>query len=1078
MSLTKYSHRVLLIFMPLSFFLNISFAGDNAGIYPGIRQQNQLISQNKEGKDYSKYSNRSLPGTFTEIKSDNSEFTFYNIWDFENESLGEYTDAEIAEDFNYTLLNSHHAVNIVNETINGTQTQVLRITQHANTVNDGLEINVNLESDYNEIYLSYDFKFSKEFNSTAGGKLPGLGGLPDFGATCPSGSQGFRVHNMFMRAGKIISYHYDRTTHDFVGCPWALSDFKFNPVYFSNGTWYNITQRLVLNTFNGETPNSDGIKELWVDGRLIYQESNLKLVEIKSDTLKIDAFRLANFYGGNAVEFMPLTECYNYIDNIKVYMPVNDPISGHALHATNSILSTPDEITDRRIFYDSLRTTVGTLSNSEYGGIYSGCIDETYLIDGGPNNIITYRWNHSIGNGDYLFFYDGNTSDARLLRVISGGAVQSGQSITSTGRYLFVRFSTDRDLAETGWTGTISFSEVPETPSNLELISVDTTNVTFAWSDNSDDESGFEIQRTPDNIHYNTIATIGPNVTFYNDEQILTNSEYFYRVRAYNQNGYSDYSDTLNVYVPPIIEVPIKPEIFIIANIDFNSVELAWSDNSNDENGFQLQRADTSLVFDVIEYLDPNITMYSDSFNLQPSTYYYYRLRAFNEFGYSDFTDTIEAFTPPLDSSFLPMPPQSLSASPANQVSILSWSDNANNESAFIVKRADFPSEEFSELSRTAKNSTSFSDTSVQEGNVYYYVVSAINPYGESANSDKIRVSIPSINESNRIKDGQIVYYNFNNYSDTMILDCSGFEEPLDLAIKEPDRVRFSSIGKLEVNSNTIIHSYEIASKIFNACKQSNEITLECWIKSNETLIDGPVKIVSLENESSQAFVLGCFKDKQDENKTNYFINLTTASTNDQGKPDFIIDNSLNTDVLLHIAYTRDNTGTERLYVNGIKIKEGYRPRDFDNWSGDYSLLLANDFQESAPWTGDLYLCSVYNKALSEDQIWGNYLASPFTSPEFVLNSEDYLIYTFPNPANATLNISIQNDNLNSDISESYYVRLVNIHGDIVSQNDVSDNLNNEPFELPISSLRNGIYSLVLYNQDRIIDVKKIIIAH
>ena len=385
-------------------------------------------------------------------------FIIYNSWDFEDEEVDQYTDTEITEDFIYTKLFSHNAANIEVDTINGVPTKVMRITHEANKTDVGFEMNVDLGVDYLELYLSYNWKFSEEFNSTTGGKMSGLGGLPDFGSYCPVAGDGFRVHNNFKQANRLTSYHYDRTEHGYPECPWAIEDYDFNSIYFNNGSWYNITQRLVVNSFDNGVANADGIKELWVDGRLIFQKANLKLMQDESADMLIDAFRLTNFYGGSGVEAQPLYECYGYIDNIKVYMPNDDPVSLDQLHSPSTILTTPDEVTDRSVYYDTLITLPVTLSNTDFGGTYGSCIDEAYLIDAGPNNTVSYNLaSYVLGGGDYLFFYDGNQTDSSLLEMLQQGS-GSNLTIKSSERYLFIRFSTNQDVGTTGWTGTITFN--------------------------------------------------------------------------------------------------------------------------------------------------------------------------------------------------------------------------------------------------------------------------------------------------------------------------------------------------------------------------------------------------------------------------------------------------------------------------------------------------------------------------------------------------------------------------------------------------------------------------------------------
>jgi lysophospholipase L1-like esterase len=383
-----------------------------------------------------------------------SDFTVYNNWDFETEALGEWTNAEILNYFNVSeVFYPHGNASIVGDVINGETTKVLRMNHAAMQTGDGFEINVKLDDDYNELWLSYNWKFDPEFNSTHGGKLPGLGGSPVNWASdlsCPTGSEGFRAHNLFEYSGWIVSYHYDRTTGT---CPWAVNQ---DSVVMNFGNWYNVTQRLVLNTFTGGVANADGIKEVWIDGKLALKETNLKLMGVEHDTLKIDAFRLTHFYGGSTTPYLPIRNTYALIDNIKVYIPANDPIYGtRGTHGNNTIISTPDEITDRTFHYDYFINTEQVISQPN-----SLCINRTYLIDAGAGNTVTFTAASTgtyIGSQDYMYFFDGNQTDSPSLYIAEGPRNVNGLTVTSTGRYMYLRYVTSNDATATGWTGSITF---------------------------------------------------------------------------------------------------------------------------------------------------------------------------------------------------------------------------------------------------------------------------------------------------------------------------------------------------------------------------------------------------------------------------------------------------------------------------------------------------------------------------------------------------------------------------------------------------------------------------------------------
>ncbi len=67
-------------------------------------------------------------------------------------------------------------------------------------------------------------------------------------------------------------------------------------------------------------------------------------------------------------------------------------------------------------------------------------------------------------------------------------------------------------------------------------------------------------------------------------------------------------------------------------------VELSWSDNSVNEEGFKIERRETGGGFEDIARLDPNTTGYSDK-DLAGESPYTYRVRAYNTYGDSGYSN-------------------------------------------------------------------------------------------------------------------------------------------------------------------------------------------------------------------------------------------------------------------------------------------------------------------------------------------------------------------------------------------------------------------------------------------------------
>ncbi|NND57774.1 MAG: hypothetical protein HKN57_11050 [Xanthomonadales bacterium] len=231
-----------------------------------------------------------------------------------------------------------------------------------------------------------------------------------------------------------------------------------------------------------------------------------------------------------------------------------------------------------------------SVSETQVSGSVSGTHTATHTDNGSaqviteresggkPANRYTYlehRWNFSIGNGavvtvfaqawksgtnasesfDLEYSTNGGSSYAPLMNISSGtvGNLQSAVLNGSPGGSIIIR-ATDThqqsgDRAKSSLHVDHLFIRVdnsgdpppanpPVTPSGLTATAVSSSAIDLTWVDESSDEIGFTVERSPDgSTNWVEIATLGAGTESHGDVGLDAATQYFYRVSAWNSNG-------------------------------------------------------------------------------------------------------------------------------------------------------------------------------------------------------------------------------------------------------------------------------------------------------------------------------------------------------------------------------------------------------------------------------------------------------------------------------------------------------------------------------------------------------------
>ena len=81
-------------------------------------------------------------------------------------------------------------------------------------------------------------------------------------------------------------------------------------------------------------------------------------------------------------------------------------------------------------------------------------------------------------------------------------------------------------------------------PSQLVATATSANAIALSWVDNSGTETGFEVQRSTDNVSFTTATTLGANATSTSIGGLAASTTYYFRVRAFQDAVVSEFSNT------------------------------------------------------------------------------------------------------------------------------------------------------------------------------------------------------------------------------------------------------------------------------------------------------------------------------------------------------------------------------------------------------------------------------------------------------------------------------------------------------------------------------------------------------
>ncbi len=358
---------------------------------------------------------------------------------------------------------------------------------------------------------------------------------------------------------------------------------------------------------------------------------------------------------------------------------------------------------------------------------------------------LTWQDNSNDEQGFEIQFLDpisiaGVSADFGFLDVVGPGTTTYvHEGLIPNNKYIYrvraFKFSQDSNFSNLDSART---ANPPRTPENLQAFAISSQEIELFWTDVSNNEIGFEIQRSNSaNQGFVSIDTVGADTTTFNNTGLSDDTQYYYRIRAISATeGASRFS---NVAGAETADIPLPPNNLSTTSNSANQITVTWDDNSSNELGFSIERAnilENDGFFTEIAQVDSNVTMYVDS-NLVGNQLYTYRVSAFNEDGFSNYSFNSLAVTDSVDNINPPARPINLTAEAVSESEIaLQWEDNSSNEDLFSIERSIDRTTGYVEIARVGTNTKRFQDTELQSNTVYYYRVRSGNEGGFSGYSN------------------------------------------------------------------------------------------------------------------------------------------------------------------------------------------------------------------------------------------------------------------------------------------------------------------------------------------------------
>ena len=308
----------------------------------------------------------------------------------------------------------------------------------------------------------------------------------------------------------------------------------------------------------------------------------------------------------------------NWTDNSSIesgYMVYSRFANSSVLNEAGTVGANVTTFSDNQIIgYDQpILYSVSTQYNNQSAS-YSENVDIT--IPSKPSDLtamvngssVDLSWSdNSTAEDGYIVERKTGTGNFATLTTLSANAESYSDPSPPTGSVTYRVGTTLNSVVNHSGEASIMIDPPPAAPSNL-MATVNGLDVDLSWTDNSDNETGFMLERKVGSDAFTLLNYENANATTYTDMAPPQGVLLSYRVTAGNLTATSNPSNVASATVPVTIIAPSN----LNATLNGSDVDLTWSDNSDNEDGFIIIRDVNGAGYTTLDMVSPNTASYTD----------------------------------------------------------------------------------------------------------------------------------------------------------------------------------------------------------------------------------------------------------------------------------------------------------------------------------------------------------------------------------------------------------------------------------------------------------------------------------